>query len=241
MTGCSSLSILTTFGITEKYSVANASTTSVKSETEKSSIIAAGPNIAVVETEAGKVQGYSRNEIYTYHGIPYAAAKERFVPAEKVEHWDGVKLAFDYGQISPQQQRAGGSDSSWENPSRQFAMGVSFTSKEASKRVTELTLRNLGITADQIEKLQTIPYEQLPQASDKALQQTADELHIPAALGTGYGLSWETVVDGDYMPTSPVTKEGFAEAGKDIPLLIGSNLTEWGFFANNEYGESTIR
>ncbi|WP_242835821.1 carboxylesterase family protein [Clostridium sp. DL-VIII] len=106
-------------------------------------------------------------------------------------------------------------------------MGVSFTSKEASKRVTQLTLQNFGITGDQIEKLQTIPYEQLTEASDKALQQAAEELHIPAALGGGYLLSWEPVVDGDYMPTSPVTDKEFAEAGKDIPLLIGSNITEW--------------
>ncbi len=374
LVGVMTFSFFTAFGITEKNSYAKASTTSVESTTEQSGTVAAGPNIAVVKTEAGKVQGYSRNGIYTYHGIPYAEAKERFVPAEKVEHWDGVKLAFDYGPISPQQQRAGGSDSSSENPSRQFAMdnnsqnlniwtpgindnakrpvmvwlhgggfstgssaaeaaydganlskkgdavvvsvnhrlnvlghldlsqygekykysgnvgitdiaaslkwihdniaqfggdpnnvtvfgqsgggakvlalmttpyakglfqkgivesgatetmGVSFTSQEASKRVTQLTLENLGITASQIEKLQTIPYEQLSQASDKALKQTAEELHIPAALGTGYGLSWEPVVDGDYMPTSPVTEKGFAEAGKDIPLLIGSNLTEW--------------
>lgn len=106
-------------------------------------------------------------------------------------------------------------------------MGVSFTSQEASKRVTELTLQNLGITADRLEELQTIPYEKLKEASDRALQKTAEELQIPAALGSGYGLSWEPVVDGDYMPTSPVTEDGFAEAGKDIPLLIGSNLTEW--------------
>ena len=44
-------------------------------------------------------------------------------------------------------------------------------------------------------------------------------------------MDWEPVVDGDFLPTNPVTEESFAEAGTDIPLLIGSNLNEWsGFF-----------
>lgn len=44
-------------------------------------------------------------------------------------------------------------------------------------------------------------------------------------------MDWEPVVDGDFLPTDPVTGNTFAEAGKDIPLLIGSNLNEWsGFF-----------
>ncbi len=43
-------------------------------------------------------------------------------------------------------------------------------------------------------------------------------------------MAWEPVVDGKFMPTNPVLEEGFAEAGKDIPLLIGSNLNEWSYF-----------
>lgn len=40
-------------------------------------------------------------------------------------------------------------------------------------------------------------------------------------------MDWEPVVDGDFLPTNPVTETSFADAGKDIPLLIGSNLNEW--------------
>ena len=36
-------------------------------------------------------------------------------------------------------------------------------------------------------------------------------------------------MDGDIIPTNPVLEDGFAESGKDIPLLIGSNLNEWNF------------
>lgn len=63
--------------------------------------ILAGPGIAVTETEAGKIQGYIRNGIYTYHGVQYAEA-EPFMPPVKNPSWEGVKLALNYGPISPQ-------------------------------------------------------------------------------------------------------------------------------------------
>lgn len=40
------------------------------------------------------------------------------------------------------------------------------------------------------------------------------------------------MVEGDFLPTNPVTEDSFAEMGKDIPLLIGSTLNEWNFFPN---------
>ena len=61
----------------------------------------AGPGIAVVETTQGKVQGYVRNGIFTYHGIPYAEA-ERFMPPEKVKPWEGIRMALTYGPVSLQ-------------------------------------------------------------------------------------------------------------------------------------------
>lgn len=41
------------------------------------------------------------------------------------------------------------------------------------------------------------------------------------------------------MPTNPVTEESFAENGKDIELLIGSNLNEWTTFLGDDQGELT--
>ena len=47
-------------------------------------------------------------------------------------------------------------------------------------------------------------------------------------------MDWEPVIDGDFLPTNPVTEDSFADAGRDIPLLIGSNLNEWtGFFPSD--------
>ena len=328
--------------------------------------VEAGPDIAVTDTQSGKVQGYISNGIYTYHGIPYAQADERFTEAHEVDPWEGVRMAFDYGPISPQEAAGaipggdnmdnncqnlniwtpgindggkrpvmvwlhGGGFSTGssieqayydgENLSRKGdvvvvsvnhrlnvlghlnlsrygeqyknsgnvgitdiidalqwvqdnienfggdpdnvtvfgesgggakvlalmtspyasglfhkgivesgateTMGVIFMTEEASERVTELTLEKLGITPDRIDELQTISYEELTAASNEALIQTGEEMQIPAALGEGYSLSWEPVVDGDFLPTDPVTEDSFAEAGRDIPLLIGSNLNEW--------------
>ncbi|MGM9580438.1 MAG: carboxylesterase/lipase family protein [Anaerovibrio sp.] len=339
--------------------------------------ILAGPDIATVTTEAGKLQGYINRGIYTYHGVPYAEATERFTPAKPVKHWDGIRLAFDYGAISPQAESEF-PNTTWEEPARRFkmdnncqnlniwtpgimdnqkrpvmiwlhgggfesgssaetpiydggnlsrygdvvvvsinhrlnslghldlsaynekykysanvgiydviqglqwiqknirqfggnpdnvtifgesgggakvltlmaspyaknlfhkgivesgaveTMGPYLNSRETSRRVTELTLQKLGVPPDDIEKLQTIPYNELRKASAEALQQTGDEFKIPRALGTGFGMSWEPVVDGDFLPTNPVTGNSFAAAGRNIPLLIGSNLTEWTNFA----------
>ncbi len=56
----------------------------------------------VVQTTAGLVQGTDEDGIYRYLGVPYAQARERFVPAEDVGAWDGIRMADSYGPISPQ-------------------------------------------------------------------------------------------------------------------------------------------
>ena len=118
-------------------------------------------------------------------------------------------------------------------------MGVTFTSKEASAKLTERILSNLGITADNIEEIQTVSANSLMDASVQALQDTAEEFQIPASLSEGYAMEWGPVIDGDYMPTNPVTEDSFAAAGQDIPLLIGSNLNEWTHFMGGPQSNMT--
>jgi len=331
----------------------------------------------LVVTTAGKVQGTLNDGVYTYLGVPYAHATERFVPAQAVEPWEGVFQADTYGNISPQGAMFGmpgqaqpGTDNNCQNlniwtpgvgddgarpvmvwlhgggfsngsgndqgyqggnlsrsgdvvvvtvnhrlnlfghldlsaygekyersanvgitdivaalewiqdniaafggdpdnvtvfgqsgggakvlalmtsPYAQGlfhkgivqsgateTVGVNFTSQEASTRLTENFLSILNISEDNIEPLQTISEDELQSAGTQALQMTADEFQIPAALGEGYSMEWEPVVDGDFLPSHPVTEESFASAGADIPLLIGSNLNEWNFFPAQEQGE----
>ena len=53
--------------------------------------IKTGENIAVTNTESGKVRGYIHNSIYTYKGIPYAEAK-RFEMPQKPKPWQGFAV-----------------------------------------------------------------------------------------------------------------------------------------------------
>lgn len=62
--------------------------------------IVTGADVAVVQTESGKVRGYIHNGTYTYKGIPYAQAK-RFMPPAKATAWEGVRSSTSYGPVCP--------------------------------------------------------------------------------------------------------------------------------------------
>lgn len=106
-------------------------------------------------------------------------------------------------------------------------MGVVFTKQDVARYVTDETLKSLGITQDNIEEIQKVPFERLLTAGEAVLAKAAKDLEIDGAFGPGTALMWEPVIDGDFMPTDPVSKDGFASGGKGISVLIGSNLNEW--------------
>ena len=60
----------------------------------------AGEEIAVTNTESGKVRGYIHNGIFTYKGIPYAKA-DRFMAPEKPTPWKDVRSSMAYGPVCP--------------------------------------------------------------------------------------------------------------------------------------------
>lgn len=62
--------------------------------------ILAGADIAVVQTEYGKVRGYIHNSTYTYKGIPYGKA-ERFMPPARPDAWQGIRSSMSYGPVCP--------------------------------------------------------------------------------------------------------------------------------------------
>ena len=64
-----------------------------------------GEDIAVTNTVYGKVRGYILRDIYHFKGIPYGAStegKNRFMPPQAPEPWEGVRLALNYGDMAPQ-------------------------------------------------------------------------------------------------------------------------------------------
>lgn len=105
--------------------------------------------------------------------------------------------------------------------------GAFFNSSAMSQEIAAETLKNLNLAAENVEELQTMPIEKIWQASDKALQTVGEKYKIPNTIGSGYVAFWEPVTGTEFLPDEPVSDKGFAPSGKDVALMIGSNLTEW--------------
>jgi para-nitrobenzyl esterase len=97
--------------------------------------------------------------------------------------------------------------------------------QKSTRRIAEFTLQNLGLDKAQADQLQTIPYDRLVAANDKALKQISEELGEKGMFGMGMMLS--PVMDNDYIPVHPFYTEAPAQS-KNIPLMIGSTLNEFG-------------
>ena len=64
-----------------------------------------GDNIAVANTEYGKVRGFVLRGINQFLGIPYGAdtsGKNRFMPPVKPAAWKEIKPTVWWGNIAPQ-------------------------------------------------------------------------------------------------------------------------------------------
>jgi para-nitrobenzyl esterase len=64
-----------------------------------------GDNIAVTQTECGKVRGYMLRGIYYFLGMPYGAdtsGANRFMPPQKPKPWTNVYPALWWGNSAPQ-------------------------------------------------------------------------------------------------------------------------------------------
>jgi para-nitrobenzyl esterase len=68
-------------------------------------VIVAPAERNVVEIASGKIRGYTRNGIFTFKGIPYAAStagKARFMAPAKPTPWTGVRSSMALGFACPQ-------------------------------------------------------------------------------------------------------------------------------------------
>ncbi len=67
-----------------------------------------GDDIAIAQTEYGKIQGYILNNVYTFLGVPYGAnttGKNRFMAPKKCEPWEGIRPTLFYGHTAPQNMK----------------------------------------------------------------------------------------------------------------------------------------
>lgn len=64
-----------------------------------------GDDIAIADTEYGKVQGFILRDIYNFRGIPYGASTagaNRFMPPQPPASWDNIYQAIWWGNSAPQ-------------------------------------------------------------------------------------------------------------------------------------------
>jgi len=103
-------------------------------------------------------------------------------------------------------------------------MGMTVRDSKTSRRVAELTLQNLGLDASSVDRLQTFPYGELNEASQKALSKAGEERGHKGFFGRS-ALMWAPVMDGDYIPDQPFGSSAPALC-KDIPVMVGTTLNE---------------
>ena len=85
-----------------------------------------------------------------------------------------------------------------------------------SSKLGEAVVRELGLTAADIDKIQTVPYDVLNEAGRRAT----------AGL-RGISGGFAPTMDGEVIVAQPFTP-AFADFSKDIPIIIGSTLNEMG-------------
>ena len=90
---------------TTTISFASEKSTSNKKENEDGQVLLIGDNIAVTNTQYGKVRGYVLRGINYFLGIPYGAdtsGANRFMPPQKPKPWTDIFQAIWWGNAAPQ-------------------------------------------------------------------------------------------------------------------------------------------
>lgn len=93
-----------------------------------------------------------------------------------------------------------------------------------SRRIGAEVLRQLDLTPAQVDRLKTIPYEQLLAAGEKAVVQVKAEAEKEGISTFIFG--WAPTVDGNVLPAQPFEPQA-PEQSRDIPLLVGTTLHEF--------------
>lgn len=92
---------------------------------------------------------------------------------------------------------------------------------EQSQALGLAVLENLGLTADDAEKLDTIPYPDLLKAGNDAIAKISG----PRKPGSPTMFGFVPSADGVVLLQQPFSP-GFADISKDIPLMIGTTFNE---------------
>ncbi|HEY4289586.1 MAG TPA: carboxylesterase family protein [Puia sp.] len=98
-----------------------------------------------------------------------------------------------------------------------------FIDSTVSQKVAAETLKQLGLQPDQVDSLQTMPYDRLAAAGEAALAIVKRSL---PENKTGFDLEWEPVHDNEFLPNQPDEPQAIL-LSNNIPLLIGTCKNEY--------------
>lgn len=90
--------------------------------------------------------------------------------------------------------------------------------RRKNRRAAELVMEELGLGADQVSELETLPYATLAAAADRAGRRVNEE--------TGERFMWGPVPDGGYYVGYPF-ETGFRKESLRIPVMMGTVFAEF--------------
>ena len=93
------------FGIASTLPLTACAAPSEDKSNDDEQILFIGDDIAIANTQYGKVKGFILRGITQFRGIPYGAdtsGKNRFMPPQKPEAWDNIRPAVWWGNTAPQ-------------------------------------------------------------------------------------------------------------------------------------------
>ncbi len=212
-----SLLLLLAIALHPQFIHAQASTASVMSD----------KNLAVAETESGKVRGYIHEGIYTYKGIPYAKA-ERFMPPSKVAPWAGVRSSMSYGPVCPTDPTTTTNDEfefafqhNWGYTNENCLSLNIWTQKinDHKKRPVMVWLHGGGFTAGSSIELPSYDGENLARKGDVVLVSVNHRLNILGYLDlSGFGDKYKSSPNAgllDLVAALQWVKQNIAQFGGD--------------------------
>ena len=107
--------------------------------------------------------------------------------------------------------------------------GATFMMDKYSKKIGELTVKYLGLDASTIDKIKTVPYEQLLAAGTKACAEVKKEADA-AGENQASIWGWMPTKDGDLLPEDAF-KNGSEKQSADVPMIVGSTMNEFAGFS----------
>jgi len=100
--------------------------------------------------------------------------------------------------------------------------------RDNSRKIGEATMAELGLSPGDIDKIQSIPYDRLLAAGEKAVAKVRTEAEKEGI--TSFIFGWAPTVDGTVLPRQPFDPAA-PEQAKNIPMIIGTTLHEFNMSA----------